>query len=117
MPVATDRKIRKSSFYLDILPEKHYTGFTLGEGWNGWACPLFTLQESLRILDSQMLLNKLVEDEYRYKGDYSEEDDLFRFYEPYENEWYEFRSQTIKGKKLYPIGTRYWTWLEVGPDV
>ena len=113
MEVEKERKLRKSSFYLDILPERQYNGFTFGETWNGWACPYFIFEEAKRIAKDQEILNEMVADDEKYEGKYIGSEDKFSFYEPYNDEWYDFKAVDINGKKLYPVGTRYWTWSEV----
>jgi hypothetical protein len=113
MEAGEKRKLRKSLFYLDILPQKKYHGYTFGDSWNGWACPYFAFKEAERIAEDQRLLNDLVSDGTDYKARYIEEEDMFSFYEPYEDDWYNFEPIEVNGKKLYPIGTRYWTWSEV----
>ena len=105
--------MRASMFYLDALDGKEYRGYTTGETWNGWACPYFTFEEAKRIAENQEILNQIVSDDEKYEGKYIESEDKFSFYEPYNDEWYDFEAVDINGKKLYPIGTRYWTWSEV----
>jgi hypothetical protein len=107
------KKLKESVFYLDIMEKKKYNGYTTGETWNGWACPYFKFEEAEKIAEDQDLLNQISSGDARHEAKYVEDEDQFSFYEPYNDEWYDFKAVEINGEKLYPIGTRYWTWSEV----
>jgi len=91
--------------------EETFEGFTFGHTWNGWACPYFSLEESMKIMvalnnaepcDGQQVLNLkagvffLVD----IDGDYSED------IQPQ-------KIMTEDGEKeLYPIGSHCYCWWD-----
>lgn len=93
-----------------------FEGYTNGEKWNGFDCPLFELDESLKIMEDFNDLNeeleldiKLVynsEQDYFVEEDENYDEDEPIIYEP-------LLIKTSEGtKKVYPIGAGYWTWEE-----
>lgn len=81
-----------------------YDGYTDGTHWNGWACPWFTKETALEIVDAY---NALMPDN-ELRAIYNETEDTFIFYGYDEAETEEFKGKdsTINGKTLhlYPVG-------------
>lgn len=102
--------LRPGVFMIDGLPGE-YQGFTRDETWNGFAVPYFPLAEAQRIVEDYVAQPKTADGEMKAK--YDAEGELFRMYEPANEEWEEYPSLDISGHTLYPIGTRYWTWMEL----
>lgn len=44
--------MRKAFFYLDCIEGRRFEGYTLGQTWNGWACPYFTEKVGKEIIES-----------------------------------------------------------------
>ena len=83
-----------------------YVGYTKGGIWNGWACPFFTMDEALRIMNTYNKYN----DNHIY---YDETTDSFRIDEEgCASEIYKGKDySTAEGiKHLYPIGNCCWIW-------
>jgi hypothetical protein len=85
--------------------EGSFEGVTNGDHWNGWECPRFTLEESLRFVDAW---NAPVEDCGRGPARYDSEGDFFEF--TIEGETDRFGPEIVEGVKLYPIGACGWCW-------
>jgi hypothetical protein len=93
--------LRKGQF--TINDETAYEGYTHGETWSGWECPMFTREEGERIASefdtsADLLSYNEGEDCFEWEDD----DDLNR-YEAIETEV----------GTLYPIGAGEWIWSEV----
>lgn len=98
--------LRQSRFTIEALPGEAFDGYSIGENWNGWACPYFTFEEAIRIADAhEKILN--------VKITYKDSDDMFILNPIDEVE--EYASILIAGKKLYPMGSFSWIWEEVEP--
>jgi hypothetical protein len=95
--------LRESLFQLDFIEGKSFRGFTQGENWNGFACPLFTREQSLYLVDAWR--------EAGYKAAYDEATDAFVF-QMADGEQDAFPGKDVAGKKLYPIGAFCWIWDE-----
>ena len=101
-------ELRPARFSIDSLgPEDApsvYDGFTVGETWNGWATPYFTLDVAKRVAA-----------DYAAQGDayLAEVGETVRLYEPDNGEWDEYGPVEVEGQLLYPVGSYYWTWEEV----
>jgi len=108
-----NRSLRETEFALDIIPERTFTGYTTGDTWNGWACPLFPKEEADRIVE---LFDGLEHpyDGKKHRAAYDEAADAFVFYDPADDSWTSFRGVEKDGRSLYPIGTYIWTWQEAG---
>ncbi len=111
-----DKKLFTKKLFTCGPESTTYEGYTSGEKWNGFDCPLFELEESLKImkdfndLNEELELNiKLVYDpdqDHFTEEDENYDEDEYVVYEP-------LLINTPDGtKKLYPIGTGYWTWEE-----
>lgn len=92
--------MKNSTFVIDTIPEREFAGFTKGDDWNGWACPYFSFDEGM----------KIVEASEPGKGRYDEPSDSFIFRPDDDEETYP--AVVEDGQKLYPIGNRYWIWEE-----
>ena len=67
------RVFKKAKFYICAdSNESIFEGYTEGDRWNGWACPYFTKEVGMEILE------KNFNSEYYY-GFYNEEHDAFIF--------------------------------------
>jgi hypothetical protein len=95
--------LRKGQFTLN--DETTYEGYTTGETWNGWECPMFTKAEGLRMSEEVAL-------------DYDHEQDAF-YARQLDEEADEFEDvgcyaaiETEVGP-LYAIGAGEWIWDEV----
>lgn len=42
--------LQPGQFSMDFLEKKSYPGYTFGQLWNGWACPFFSKEVTLKIL-------------------------------------------------------------------
>ena len=83
-----------------------YEGYTEGKFWNGWACPMFTLETAKKMMD-EMTVEGLMEIYYSEKLD--------KFVVLFENdspEEYGANTHYIDGEivKLYHIGNGSWCW-------
>lgn len=108
---AESRKLRLTQFAVDGL-EGTFEGYTTGETWNGWAVPYFSLEEAQRIIADYVAQPPSPDGQTR--GEYDSDSDVVRLYDPSADEWDEIVAVDVDGRTLYPVGTRYWTWEEVG---
>jgi hypothetical protein len=95
--------MRIGKFYLDFLDEQIFDGYTKDEQWNGFACPYFTFEQSMKLVDA-----------WRAKGwqaEYNKTSDQFTFkligFAEGENQD-SFSAKQIEGMMLYPIGAFSW---------
>lgn len=96
-----------------------YPGYTYGTYWNGWECPLFTLEVGKRMVEDLM---ELFDDHSTQTFSYDEEDDCFYYWdiniaEDYWNAKGEafpaeehVNPETGEIMTLYPIGSHSWIW-------
>ncbi len=75
--------------------------------WNGYACPYFTKEVGLRIVDAMR--------QHGGEHEYDEAFDTFKFVGDFEPEI--FDAVEVEGKKLYAIGAFAWCWIIVPPEV
>lgn len=98
-----------SKFSLDPLIGQSFDGYSLGEVWNGFACPYFTFEQAQRVAD--------VSRRFGFGAWYDEDLDQFVFAGEDEssdpNECESFPSTMIDGAKFYPIGAFTWIWEEI----
>lgn len=106
-------------FEIDSL-EGPFEGWTTGETWNGWACPIFERHEAERIAASFRTQGKRFGFPGSYEAYFDASGDAFIFRDPNDDpddEPLAFGSYTILvGERpitVYCIGTRYWTWEAV----
>lgn len=91
-----------------------FSGFTTGDLWNGWACPVFTRQVAEQILVASEING--------YHWQYDSATNAFEV--RHEDDPNDFEPQTFNGiiialddgssAETYPIGAYSWTWSEVG---
>jgi hypothetical protein len=87
--------------------------------WNGWACPLFSKDEGLRVAE---LSARLAAEDPEAAGEvvaWDEDRSLFTVSDPARpgEPAAEVGPVVLGGQVLYPIGSRAWTWSEQGlPD-
>lgn len=103
---------RPAVFQIDAI-ESFFHGITLGQQWNGFACPLFSFEEAQRL----MALNNHTD----FCGQivYSAEQDAFLFHEfgvESEERPDVYKAVVIQGQKLYPVGAFSWCWQDVSDD-
>lgn len=93
----------ESKFSIESLRGVEFDGSTGGEEWNGFACPYFTFEQGMRIVEAHNDSGEL--------GVYYDEDkDSFVFDFPAGSE--EFEAEIIEERKLYGIGCGTWIWEE-----
>ena len=113
--------LQLATFALDAFGDRYFHGFTEGQHWNGFACPLFPLEEALRLT----LINNATT--YCGRIEYDPARDAFLFYENEDEsdagnqsdagvEPQVYAAANIDGMKLYAIGAFGWTWDKCDPD-
>ena len=98
-------------FAIDAI-DGYFHGHTEGQRWNGFACPLFSLEEGKRLA----VVNNATD--YCGRLEYDEKSDSF-LHHNYENAAEEplaYPAVVIEGEKFYPIGAHGWTWYVVADD-
>ncbi|HEY0319453.1 MAG TPA: hypothetical protein VGC66_00630 [Pyrinomonadaceae bacterium] len=98
--------LRPTEFSLDTYGDQVFSGYTLDEEWNGWACPYFTYDQALLLVEAHR--------SHGWRAHYEEENDAFVF--SFEHDGLDtpdtFPSVTISGRKFYPVGAFGWIWEE-----
>jgi len=107
-----EHELKEFQFFLDMFPDMTFRGYTSGDTWNGWACPLFPKDEADRIAEAFDGLEHPY-DGSEHRAAYDEEGDTFVFYEPTSDSYEAFRGIDVEGTTLYPIGTYAWTWSKI----
>ena len=109
--------MRNTTFTMDWYPEKSFAGLDSGKTWNGWACPLFPLEEAKRIMELQhdFVFEANLGGWDVYAVSYDSERDVFTM-DWMVNDRAE-SSETIApvlvdGVKYYPLGAFNWCWYE-----
>lgn len=112
-------KTRKTKFYIDAF-DGEFEGYTLGQHWNGWACPFFTKEVGMQVVEEFEKFNDKEGWGKGYKAWYDKEKDAFCFVDPNSTEEddpeiYEGHDIVFENKTLhvYPIGSFGWVWDEV----
>lgn len=110
-------KLKKKYFALDGLDT--YIGYDLEQTWNGWACPVFDKENSLRIMED---INKMKDVSFQEMiFDKSNNQFVLKDIsqlepesgEPLEEIFEGREYRTVDGSKmLYPIGAYSWMWYE-----
>jgi hypothetical protein len=100
--------MQATRFIIDTFGNEIFDGFTLGETWNGWACPYFTLEQAHRVVEAHRAQGG--------KAWYDETQDLFVFGFR-EDEVDAFPVEMVEGHKLYAIGAGCWIWEEAVEEV
>ena len=83
-------------FAIDAI-DGYFHGHTEGQRWNGFACPLFSLEEGKRLA----VVNNATD---------------YHNYENAAEEPLAYPAVVIEGEKFYPIGAHGWTWYVVADD-
>jgi hypothetical protein len=102
---------------MDCYPEKSFSGLDSGETWNGWACPLFPLEEAKKIMDLQedFVSEAKIGGWDVYSINYDSDKEVFTM------NWMVgdliessevINPKVIDGVKYYPIGSCNWCWYE-----
>ncbi|MCL4296195.1 MAG: hypothetical protein KJ077_10725 [Anaerolineae bacterium] len=105
--------LRKTAFWIDVFEHEVFSGYTFGDKWNGWACPIFELAEAQRLV---RLLNR----QHATSAGYWAAGDTFYVRwgnaesEEYQGGEYEFEGRSFKG---YAIGAYSWCWEESPVDI
>jgi hypothetical protein len=105
----TTINVIKSSFCVDDT--NYYEGFTAGETWNGWACPMFTKETTQKILTEMFDRGDLVE------WSFDEKSDTFHYMFNDGNEEHEAVNSFdvyFAGQKMhvYGLGAYAWVWFD-----
>lgn len=101
-------ELKEANFTIDTLEGQTFSGYTLGEEWNGWACPYFTFEQANKLLETYRSMKT-------YEGKplrayYYSNTDKFCFEVDSHEDIQEFSPVEVEGKKLYPIGSGDWIW-------
>jgi hypothetical protein len=105
---------RRGKFWIEGLGLPELEGWTTGELWNGWATPVFEKREAEIVL-------KQTDEMYfgmgeKFKWSYNTKTDTFTHQSEHDEELIKNQGamiQTPEGpKKVYAIGTSFWTWSE-----
>lgn len=110
-------EMKKTWFTIDGLEDNSYQGYTDGQTWNGWQCPLFELNVALKLADdlnqvntvNGQLFSKIVFDEKSQQ--FVNED-----YDCPKEEWETFAATEHDGKKLFALGSYAWCWELAFPE-
>jgi hypothetical protein len=98
---------KKASFTIEGIAES-MLGYTLGETWNGAACPYFEKRIGKRIADAYTKSNEIDKAIMEYD---QPSDSFIEVCEGEKTPYKGVRIETENGtKKLYPIGAFAWTW-------
>ena len=100
-------------FAIEAIPGRYFHGVDSGQNWNGWACPLFALDEAIRLAAS------INESEFCGHMHYDATKDAFLSSpdEQDENGSTEtFAATVADGKTYYAIGGHSWCWENVSDD-
>lgn len=102
---------RSASFVVDGINEE-FAGFTIGDLWNGWACPVFTRQAAEQVL--------IASEANGYRWQYNPASDAFEV--RHEDDAADYEPQVCNGVTatlddgrridVYAIGAYSWTWTE-----
>lgn len=98
-------------FSIDAF-DGYFHGVTTGQQWNGFACPLFSLEEGKRLA----AINN--DDPLCGRLEYDPKSDSFLHWD-YGNEDQGpqgFPVTVIDGQKYYPIGAFSWTWYDMADE-
>ena len=104
-----DLMLTKKEFFLDESPS--FIGYTNGETWNGWECPLFSLETAKKVLE-------LMIDDEDTSAYYDERLDKIMVVmnvsttpevEVYEPSTVDYNGETIK---VYNVGSGSWCWMQ-----
>lgn len=108
-----DQRVR---VYLDALgggPRSEFDAWTTGADWNGWATPLFDLNEGIRVVAAFNSAPGYLASHPPANYDTVRDEFVFPASRDGEDEEERYAPISVGGRKLYPIGTYYWTWSEV----
>ena len=84
-----------------------FAGFTLGENWNGWACPYFTRDQASALVEGWLALGG------QAHYDAASDEFVFSSLEASDQLPERYGPTDVAGQRLYPIGTRAWIWEDV----
>ena len=113
--------MKKTLFTMDAYPEHlSFEGFTFGERWNGWACPYFTKEQGLKLIDAQNeLVNYCVKSGvpfFTLKFDEEKDAFIIGYFDSIDDEdaqFEDYEAVVREGVKLYAIGAYSWCWYEL----
>lgn len=109
--MTSTQMLTATAFTLDPLDDQTFAGYTTGDTWNGWACPLFMHDQAARIVEAWHTEG--------YEADYDAASDMFRFApmdthaDPNpdlgdEEAAEQFGAVEIDGLTLYRVGAGAW---------
>ena len=90
-----------ASFNLDT--EDTFNGIHFGQFWNGFAQPMFTKEEGMRVMEYVNIANN-------GEGTVSFDEQTDQFIEHYEGDFEQGTPKLIDGVKYYPLGNG-WIWM------
>jgi len=99
--------LRPATFSIEVLGDRSFDGYTLGETWNGWACPYFIFDQAQQLVRAYK--------ENGVKAWYDETSDVFSFEVDAGDDFKKtdaFPAKEIEGQKFYPIGASCWIWKD-----
>ena len=85
-------------------------GITNGTRWNGWECPLFNLEESIKIIEGQISKSECLENGCTY---YEISSDGLQIISTCEDGIFAEDSILVDNIRYYPIGYMNWVWEEI----
>lgn len=100
-------------FAIEAIPGRYFHGVDSGQIWNGWACPLFPLDEAIRLAAA------INEGEFCGHMHYDAAKDAF-LSSPDKQDSEEsaevFTATVLDGMTYYAIGGHSWSWENVSND-
>jgi hypothetical protein len=103
--------MKKTAFYLDEF-EKSFDGFTDGQTWNGFACPLFTFEVAMMVMAENNRICGVYGCDDSTQLVYDDRIDAFcnsDLTDVYKAQSITFNDEEIK---VYPVGAFGWCWDE-----
>ena len=99
-------ELHESNFQIDSLGDEEFAGFSVGDSWNGFACPYFTYEQA------QVIVRAFHRNGWH--AVYDIEADQFEFSNAGNISDIEVYQGILIGQdKVYPVGAYCWIWSEV----
>ena len=102
--------MKLTNFKIELLGYEIFEGFTIGEDWNGWACPYFTFDQAQKVLKQYNQLREIIGQ--KDLAFYDENADAFVFPENGKDESEIFVAVIENDRRYYPVGAFCWIWEE-----
>jgi hypothetical protein len=94
-----------TKFYIDGI-DGEFEGENMGR-WNGWACPLFSTNEAMR------LMHEVNKGDYGLTITFDDKLKKFNVYDVNADDLEVYRETYTQGRKGYAIGAYAWCWVDV----